>query len=566
MSIRNTTQPSLIAIEYLKTRSLTFDRPIIAIFLFSLVIRGACAFWFSGMIDKEGAEYARIAQNLLAGVGYVGLATPGEQLWFPPLFPFLISAVALLTGDAEIAGRIVSIAFGSLVVVPVYLIARRMYGKRVALGAAALVGVHPFLVEYSTTVNCESTYLAIILVAVYMAMRAIGNPTAKPLFIMGSCYGLAYLVRTEALPYLLVACGLLALRVKLKGAQYPASLVHQLPIIMLGFFLFAGPYIVWLSVQAGQFRVEAKTAFNLPTELRMHHGMTGYEAQLRVYPDLSKGGIAWQSSVDAIKSYSVNIGELSSLLASRAKTVAKDASAVIGGSFALGSPALFGLAILGLFSRPWPRRIAVDQAHFAILLALVPFGMLFTHNEDIRLYIVVVPVLCLWAAYGVILFARWARRSAEMIGMHQAFRAKIPTSARVLAVSAILLPSASVAIGQLDANRFERPFKQALFNLAASDPAPLRIASNAGFPAFEAHAQHVWLPYCDGQTARRFLAKERVTHVVLGDWYVSTPYEEKWKDDGVPNARKIVDITSKVGTRLKIYELDNSSYDGVTEH
>ena len=78
------------------------------IWFFALVARAACAIFFSGMIDGEGAEYGRIAQNLLAGVGYVGIATEGEQLFFPPLFPFLISAVNAVTGDTEIAGRAVS--------------------------------------------------------------------------------------------------------------------------------------------------------------------------------------------------------------------------------------------------------------------------------------------------------------------------------------------------------------------------------------------------------------------------------------------------------------------------
>jgi 4-amino-4-deoxy-L-arabinose transferase-like glycosyltransferase len=537
--------------------ALRIDRPIVAIWFFSFAIRGACAIWFSGIIDHEGAEYARIAQNLLAGVGYVGMATPGEQLWFPPLFPWLVVAVTLLTGDAEIAGRIVSVVFGSLVVVPVYLIARRMYGERVAIGAAALVGIHPLLVEYSTTVYCESTYLTIVLTAIYMSMRAMDNPTLKALFLAGASYGLAYLVRTEALAYMLVACALLALRVTFNGAQHRASLLRRLPVMVLGFVLFAGPYIAWISVQAGQFRVENKTVFNLPTERLIQHGMSGYEAAFGVEPDLTMRGIWWQSSVSAIKSYNIKIGELPSLLSKRAKIVAKDASAVIGGSFAIGSPALFGLAILGLFSRTWTANLAFDQVHLGIILALVPFAMLFTYNEDIRYYIVFVPVLCLWGTYGVIVFSRWASESTVTVGLRQLQAGKIETASRVLAVSAILLPAAIVSVGQLNAARAERPFKEALANLAAGHPGLIRIASNEGVLPFEARAELVWLPYCDDQTARLFLTKAGVTHVVLRDEYVATPYQKKWMEEGIPKAHQIVNLSSKIGTRLKIYALDN---------
>lgn len=168
---------------------LSVSWPLVAIVFVSFALRAACAIHFTGMIDTEGAEYARIAQNLLAGVGYVGIATEGQQLFFPPLFPFLIAAVSLLTGDAEVAGRIVSVVMGSLLVVPVYLIARRMYNERIAIVGAALVGAHPLLVQFSTTVHCEPTYLTLVLTAIYMAMRAMDSPTPRNLFIMGGFTG-----------------------------------------------------------------------------------------------------------------------------------------------------------------------------------------------------------------------------------------------------------------------------------------------------------------------------------------------------------------------------------------
>jgi hypothetical protein len=86
------------------------------------------AVFFTGAIDLEGAESARIAQDLLWGNGYVGITEEGTQLFFPPLFPFAIAGVSLLTEDAEIAGqRIISVTTGALVVVLTYFIATKMY-------------------------------------------------------------------------------------------------------------------------------------------------------------------------------------------------------------------------------------------------------------------------------------------------------------------------------------------------------------------------------------------------------------------------------------------------------
>ena len=80
----------------------------------ALAIRvvAALTLWRPGAIGGEGAEYARIAENLRNGLGYVGIATPGPELLFPPLFPMLIAIGSMVTGDYEWAGRLIAIIFG----------------------------------------------------------------------------------------------------------------------------------------------------------------------------------------------------------------------------------------------------------------------------------------------------------------------------------------------------------------------------------------------------------------------------------------------------------------------
>ena len=146
--------------------------PLIVIVLASFVLRLVATLGYAGFIDGEGSEYARIAQNLLSGVGYVGIATEGKQLFFPPLYPLLIAGITLTTGDAEISARLVSLVSGTLLVLPVYFIARRLYGELVGLGASALVGAHPFLIWFSTTAFCEQFYMVLVLTAIYLTMRS----------------------------------------------------------------------------------------------------------------------------------------------------------------------------------------------------------------------------------------------------------------------------------------------------------------------------------------------------------------------------------------------------------
>src|SRR5580704_14238527 len=68
------------------------DRPLrlqvilflIVVVSFALRVAALAYYGIPGAINSEGAEYARIAENLRNGVGYVGIATPGPEVNFPP--------------------------------------------------------------------------------------------------------------------------------------------------------------------------------------------------------------------------------------------------------------------------------------------------------------------------------------------------------------------------------------------------------------------------------------------------------------------------------------------------
>ena len=526
---------------------------LVVIGICSFFLRAACAFWFRGMIDGEGAEYARIAQNLVAGVGYVGIATEGTQLIFPPLFPLLIAAVSYLVGSAEIAGRVISVTAGACVVVPAYLIGKWLYGERVGVLGAALTAVHPFLVKLSSSVHVEPTYLTIVLMAIYMTLRAMECPKPRILFAMGALFGIGFLLRQEALAYAAIGSALLLTMAAYKRFGDQIALLGRLPLVLIGFLLVTGPYISWLSVQTGEFRIQGKTPLNLATESRVQQGMSVEEAAFGVEPGLIVSGIWMRPSLVTIQQHRMNTAEIASLLRKRAYVVIKDASATIAGGLELGSPFLFAFAILGIFVRPMSRRLVVATGYFATILALVPFGLLFTYIHDARFYVLFVPFLCIWSVLGIRQFGVWAARSARNMDVSSLRRSTIVTVGQTIAILIILLPSAVIAASRLSGERAERPFKQAVMDVAADRSEPIRIADTSTSAAFHARADFVWLPYCDESTALEFIKKNKVTHVILRN-LEGRPYLSKWLNEGVPGARQIVNL-SGAGRRFMIYEI-----------
>src|SRR5689334_13775320 len=105
--------------------------PAVLIVLVSLVVRiAAWAYWGTGTIESEGAEYAKMAENLRQGVGLVGLVAPGPQVLFHPLYPIMIAAASFVVHDFELAGRLVSVIMGSLLPLAVFGIASQLFNRR----------------------------------------------------------------------------------------------------------------------------------------------------------------------------------------------------------------------------------------------------------------------------------------------------------------------------------------------------------------------------------------------------------------------------------------------------
>lgn len=524
--------------------------------LFSLALRGAVAVEFSGMIDGEGAEYARIAQNLLSGVGYVGIATEGKQLFFPPMFPWTIAAIAFVVGDAEIAARVISVISGSLITVPVYFVARRLYGNPTGLGAAALVGFHPHLVQFSTTAFCEPFFMTLALTGICMAMRCWDEITLLRISLLGLLYGAAYLVRPEALAYFAIVVALIVWRHWSRPQLRRHSLGIQALILISGFLVLAGPYTAWLSVQAGKFILQGKSSVNLPTERRMQEGMSEYEAAFGVAPDLTTQGPWMIPNITAIRQFSISAGEMPMLIATRAKRLIRDAMVTLSSNFTMGGPALFALAVLGCFARPWTSRQILDQLHLLLVLVIALFGLVFTYALQFRFYVIFIPLFCIWAAHGIRILCRWAQGTLAEVASPRTIRVPVAGAVSAIAAIAIWVPAGSSAVTAMQADRAQRAWKEEFVRMSADSQQKLRLSATWTPPAFHARAEFTWLPYSDAVTARRYLDRAGVTHVVLWKGETTTPYSKSWSETGLPNSRLVADLPSlPSGPAIRIYEL-----------
>lgn len=193
---------------------------------------------------------------------------------------------------------ILSVLGGSLVVFPVFLLARRMFPERleVARLAALLAMVQPFLVRYSGDAVADSLYTFVFTCTFVCAWRVLEFPRLVGGLLLGLGLGLGYLLRPEALGI----AGVLAIGVVLRvlmlrqrgelwtGYLLKCSVVGLVTIVALMPFLATNMWFVhqklgvWtLSPKAGLLmNFEKDPKRDILAELNADRTMTHHEAAM----------------------------------------------------------------------------------------------------------------------------------------------------------------------------------------------------------------------------------------------------------------------------------------------
>ena len=109
----------------------------------------------------DAVSYAWVAWFTASGEWHLA-----DPFWHS-LFDFWQAALLLTGMDQYPALVLASLVPGLLLIVPVYLLTRRLYGNPAALIAGLFVALHPRLVEYSVNGYAESFYLCAALWAVW---------------------------------------------------------------------------------------------------------------------------------------------------------------------------------------------------------------------------------------------------------------------------------------------------------------------------------------------------------------------------------------------------------------
>jgi 4-amino-4-deoxy-L-arabinose transferase-like glycosyltransferase len=172
-----------------------------SVLFFALALFGACYHWVeeAGTAERDG--YVAQAEQLLHG-------TLPRDPYRPLLYPILTAGLALVTGDAFLAARLLSNLAAAALAWQCWAYGRRFGGAAAGAWAMALAAVNPNLWILGQHVSTDMLFAALAAGALLAGLTYLEEPRPRTAALGGLLLGLAAFTRSNAvflLPPLLAA-------------------------------------------------------------------------------------------------------------------------------------------------------------------------------------------------------------------------------------------------------------------------------------------------------------------------------------------------------------------------
>jgi len=233
-----------------------------------------------------GYEMGRVAQALASGHGFSDpfQIPTGPTAWEPPLYPYLAAAIFRVFGIYSHASAFVLLTinsiFSALTCIPIFLIAKRTFGEKVAVWSAWSWAVLPFVMYWSTKWVWETSFSALLLATLFfLTLKLDAAPNWRPWLIFGALWGIAALDNPALLSFMPIAFLWIGYRRRARklSPTLPTSAPQSEPTtlapqILAALLVFAAITVPWLLRNYNTFGKFIFIRDNLGAELRLGNG------------------------------------------------------------------------------------------------------------------------------------------------------------------------------------------------------------------------------------------------------------------------------------------------------
>lgn len=149
----------------------------------------------TGIALDDMFQYDALAESIRWGRGYTwygGIPTAARA----PLYPLFLAVIYFLFGHSFFAARIAQAVLASFLPLIVYLLGRRLFDRRVAVGAAWVLVFYPLFMLYPLGLITENLFFLLVPLTVLCLFKAIDTSRNSYYALAGLLLGLCILTRS----------------------------------------------------------------------------------------------------------------------------------------------------------------------------------------------------------------------------------------------------------------------------------------------------------------------------------------------------------------------------------
>lgn len=187
-------------INYLKIKTVfryIKSKPVIIIML-AFFIRLGWVIFSPALPVSDFRTFHGLALRLAKGMGYVtGNGTP--TAFRPPGYPAFLAVIYWLTNNSLLAAKLMNVLLSTLVCWLTYLLAHKIFGKKIAILSAFIIALFPSQILYTSLLATENLFTPLLLGSTFFFLVHLQDRRLVYLLLAGGLLGLSAMARPTSL-------------------------------------------------------------------------------------------------------------------------------------------------------------------------------------------------------------------------------------------------------------------------------------------------------------------------------------------------------------------------------
>jgi len=386
-----------------------------------LIVFAAIVFRLLFMTKAYAIGFDEVNYLKLAASGNINGLNHVFHPYWPPIYPLIVALFSFIIPDYVLVGRLLAIAFATLIIVPLFLFVSVHFDKKIAYGVALLTAFYSFSARFSVKAESDLFYTFVAIIGIILGWSALKDRQVWKSLFLGLLFGFSYLARPEGIGFLMVFMSISGLIVLIQIFQKKFNLFY-IKVMFLSFFGFgivALPYVIYLHQITGEWTLSTKGASNQQGEMYVmnkeqyvenpFHVLSEDNTRLLMDDIYHLGTFLSKTDISDEKVISISLKDMIKKLSRNYYKLFSESLTKV-----LPVPLLIFWG-LGLFVIPWKRDRAYLNLYLLSFVVFFWFIVIPFFHITLRYFIPLLPLNFIWISGGIIFFTNWLTKTFQNI-------------------------------------------------------------------------------------------------------------------------------------------------------